>query len=121
MVNIKPQIYELLKTIPNTEVTYFFPQNFTKLPVISYYELSNTTAVKSDGKEYSSEIHIQVDAWTKTSSATSELAVQIDNLMISKGFYREMSMDLYEQTTKIHHKTMRYRGIVNNKTFQVTK
>jgi hypothetical protein len=121
MINIKPQILALLKTIPSVEVTYFFPESFAVLPAISYYELSNTTAQKSDGLEYLSEIHIQVDAWAKTSSGTSDLAVKIDDLMISKGFYREMAMDLYEQVTKIHHKTMRYKGVINNKTFQITK
>lgn len=120
MINIKPQILNLLKET-GTEVTYFFPQSFAKVPIISYYELSNRTLVKSDGVEYSSEIHIEVDVWAKSSSEVSDIAIKVDDLMLSKGFYRAMAMDLYDQETKIHHKTMRYRGVVNDKTFMVTR
>lgn len=119
MINIKPLILELLKQT-GVDVTFIFPQNTTKLPLISYYELSNIVAVKTDGKEYSSEIHLQMDIWGRTPSEVSEIVLQVDDLMSQICFVREMAVDLYE-SEKVHRKSMRFRGVVNNNTLFVTQ
>lgn len=119
MINIKPQIYELLSSIPDAAVSYFYPQSFATLPAISYYELSNVVKTKADGVEYSSDIQIQIDIYAKTPAEASELAGAVDALMAGKGFTRSLAMDLIDKT--MHHKTMRYRGVVCNTTFMVTR
>ncbi|MBR2744947.1 MAG: hypothetical protein IKE01_06625 [Clostridia bacterium] len=111
MNNLKPQIYNKLKEISNVEVSFFYPQKWTNLdtkPAISYYEINNSKASKADDGEYSSYIAIQVDVWTKSSSKCSELTILVNEKMEELGFERTLATDLFEQETKIFHKTMRF-------------
>lgn len=108
MINLKPQILKKLKEISDVEVSYFYPQNWAKLPVISYYEMDNSMASKADDEEYSSNIAVQVDIWAKGSSECSKLAIQVNKKMEGLEFERTLALDLFEQETKIYHKTMRF-------------
>lgn len=114
MKNLKPQIYNKLKEISNVEVSFFYPQKWTdidKTPAISYYEMDNSMASKADDEEYSSNIAIQIDIWAKSSSLCSNLAIEVNKKMEDLGFERMLALDLYEQETKIYHKTMRFEKI----------
>lgn len=108
MINLKPQILKKLKEISEVEVSYFYPQDWAKLPAISYYEMDNSMASKADDEEYSSNIAIQIDIWAKSSSQCSKLAVQVNEKMEDLEFERTLAVDLFEQETKIYHKTMRF-------------
>ncbi len=108
MINMKPQILKKLEEISDVEVSYFYPQNWAKLPAISYYEMDNSVASKADDEEYSSNIAIQIDIWAKSSSECSKFAVQINEKMEDLEFERTLALDLFEQETKIYHKTMRF-------------
>lgn len=108
MINLKPQILKKLKEISDTEVSYFYPQDWSKLPAISYYEMDNSMASKADDEEYSSNIAIQIDIWSKSSSQCSKLAIQVNEKMEDLEFERTLAVDLFEQETKIYHKTMRF-------------
>lgn len=108
MINMKPQILKKLEEISDVEVSYFYPQNWAKLPAISYYEMDNSVASKADDEEYSSNIAIQIDVWAKSSSECSKLAIQINEKMEDLEFERTLALDLFEQETKIYHKTMRF-------------
>lgn len=108
MINLKPQILKKLEEISDVEVSFFYPQNWAKLPAISYYEMDNSVASKADDEEYSSNIAIQIDVWAKSSSECSKLAVQINEKMEDLEFERTLALDLFEQETKIYHKTMRF-------------
>jgi hypothetical protein len=121
LINIKPQIFELLSSIQGVKTTYFHPESFTVLPAISYYELSNSTKVRTDNRERLAEIAIQIDIWARTSGETSTLAEQVDAKMASIGLVRAFSGDLYESKSKIHHKSMRFRGVINTDTLMVTQ
>lgn len=111
MKNLKPQILEKLEEISDVEVSYFYPQKWTNLdkkPAISYYEMDNSVSSGADVEEYSSNIAIQVDVWAKSSSKCSKLAIEVNSKMEELGFERTLATDLYEQETKIYHKTMRF-------------
>jgi len=111
MINLKPQILKKLEEISDVVVSYFYPQNWSNLdkrPAISYYEMDNSTSSKADDKEYSSNIAIQVDIWTKVSSKSSKLAIEVNNKMEELDFERTLAVDLFEDETKIYHKTMRF-------------
>lgn len=111
MINLKPQIYEKLQEISNAEVSYFYPQKWTNLdskPAISYYEMDNSMSSKADDEEYSSNIAIQIDIWAKSPSMCSSLAIEVNTKMEELEFERTLATDLYEQETKIYHKTMRF-------------
>lgn len=111
MINLKPQILKKLEEISNVEVSYFYPQKWNELnkkPVISYYEIDNSMSSKADDEEYSSNIAIQIDIWAKSSSQCSKLAIQVNEKMEDLEFERTLALDLFEQETKIYHKTMRF-------------
>lgn len=111
MKNLKPQILKKLKEISDVEVSYFYPQkwsNLKEIPAISYYEMDNSMSSKADDEEYSSNIAIQIDIWAKSSSKCSKLAIQVNEKMNELEFERTLAVDLFEQETKIYHKTMRF-------------
>ncbi|MDR0979505.1 MAG: hypothetical protein LBL91_06300 [Lachnospiraceae bacterium] len=111
MINLKPEILKKLKEITGVTVSYFYPQDWTGLPAISYYELDNSEADSADDDEYTSNIAIQVDIWAKSSSVCSSNAIQANTKMRELGFKRTLSLDLFENDTGIHHKTMRFEKI----------
>ncbi len=111
MINLKPQILKKLKEISDVEVSYFYPQNWAKLPAISYYEMDNSVASKAEDEEYSSNISIQIDIWAKSSSKCSELANLVNEKMEDLEFERRLALDLFENETKIYHKTMRFEKV----------
>jgi len=111
MINLKPQIFSKLKEISDVEVSYFYPQewkNLEKKPAISYYEMDNSMSSKADDEEYSSSIAIQIDIWAKSSSKCSKIAIEVNSKMEELEFERTLALDLFEQKTKIYHKTMRF-------------
>ena len=110
MINIKPLILAELEKL-NVPVFFFHPSDWSTLPCITYYEASNTSYIRTDDQEQLSEINIQIDIWSETPSKNSELALQVDEKMSSIGFVRQFSGDLINDN--IHHKTMRYRAIVD--------
>lgn len=117
MVNLKPQILQLLKTIEEAkQVSFYYPEEWSddKLPAISYYEAQNSTDIKTmDGVEHTSNIVFIFDIWAKNPGKNSTIAVELNKKLQEIGFTREMSIDLYETATKLHHKSMRYRAIVD--------
>ena len=111
MKNLKPQILKKLEEILDVEVSYYYPQkwsNLDKKPAISYYEMDNSVSSRADDEEYSSNITIQVDIWAKSSSKCSKLAIEVNSKMEDLEFERTLALDLFEQETKIYHKTMRF-------------
>lgn len=114
MINVKPYIYKALKETGYD--TYFhYPENFTKLPAISYYELDNSTRFKEDGEDKIAKITYAIDIWN--TGSTSDIVEAVDKKMMELGFSRTACADLYEAESKIHHKAIRYSGIITNKLF----
>lgn len=109
MINLKPQILKKLEEISDVEVSYFYPEKWTKSKkLISYYELDNSEASEADDEEYSSNIAIQVDIWCDTPSECSKLAIEVNTKMKDIGFHRTLCLDLHEKGAIKHHKTMRF-------------
>jgi hypothetical protein len=109
MINLKPQILKKLEEISNVEVSYFYPENWTKgKKIISYYELDNSEADNADDEEYSSNIAIQIDVWCDTPSECSKLAIEVNKKMKELEFKRTLCLDLHEEGAVKHHKTMRF-------------
>lgn len=109
MINLKPQVYEKLQEISDVEVSYFYPEKWTKgKKLISYYELDNSEADNADDEEYSSNIAMQVDIWCDTPSECSKLAIEVNKKMRELEFRRTLALDLHEEGAIKHHKTMRF-------------
>jgi len=84
-----------------------YPPNFTSLPLISYFEVSNNVSLSADNQEIAAGITYQIDLWGK--SSLTAYAQAVDSIMTGLEFARVACADLYETDTKIIHKAMQYR------------
>ena len=111
MQNIKSTVLTALQTATalSTLTGFYFqyPPDFTNLPLLSYFEVDNIGNLYADDQEIGSEIIFQVDLWGKTS--LSNYALAVNSAMVSLDFARIQSLDLYESSTKIYHKAMRFK------------
>lgn len=113
MYDIKPKINELLEGIVGEDnVSDSYPESFESLPYISFYELNNNDAYKIKEELYT-EISIQIDIWHNRSTGT--LARQVNDVMNSIGLKRDFARDIPDPSG-IKHKTMRFKGKINNRT-----
>lgn len=113
MYDIKPLINQKLSEIVGEDnVSDEFPDDFSNLPYITFYELNNSDPYKIKEELYT-EIVIQIDIWNNRS--TGELARKVNEAMNSIGLKREFARDVPEPSG-IKRKTMRFKGVINNKT-----
>lgn len=78
-------------------------------PYITYFEITNFEANHADDDELQSEIHIQVDVWSKGN--TEPISTEVNRIMKSLGFMRTGTKDEYERDTKVYHKILRFKLI----------
>lgn len=109
MYDIKPTINSLLEEIEGVTVSDSYPEDFNKLPHISFYEQDNQDSYKLS-KEVYTEIVIQIDIWHNRSTGT--LAQAVNEKMNSIGFRREFARDIPDPSIK--HKSMRFKGKIHN-------
>ena len=110
MINLRSSIYSAFSTasaLSAFTVRYQYPNDFTALPVISYFQVTNVGNLFGDDEEYGSNVMFQVDLWSKTPVTDSE--DDVNDVMTGLGFVRVYCTDLYENDTKIYHIAMRYR------------
>lgn len=107
MIDANRIVREILETIDGVTVTFYHPDKFNKLPVISYYELTTSTGMCFDNAEQAQRSYMQIDIWGKGGGECSRLAVKVDEAMQNNGWYRELSKDMPPEN-KVYHKTMRF-------------
>ena len=113
MKNIKTTVVSTLKAdttlkgLVSDRVIFMSLPDEPEFPCITYYEQNNSPALVGDGKELTSESVMVIDVWSKGS--TTAIAQAVDSVMTGLNFRREFSGDLYENDTKVYHKSMRYR------------
>lgn len=112
MINQKPTVYKKLHELEEEKVAKQVceegSQYWSKLPCVTYYELDNSESESADDEEYSSSLIIKADAWGKTSSEVSKLAMQVVAKMKELGYKRTLYLDVPDMSSKIKHKTMRF-------------
>lgn len=115
MIDLKPTIYSAFKNDSELSILIsdrvFFMQVPTTVkiedgPCITYYEQNNLPVYFADNQEQASELIFVVDVWSKGN--TTAIAQEVDRIMKSLGFVRAVAIDLYEQDTGVHHKSMRF-------------
>ncbi|MGF7046397.1 hypothetical protein J2T13_000873 [Paenibacillus sp. DS2015] len=79
----------------------------TALPYITFFELTNFNDKFVDNKAIDSEIHIQIDVWSKGS--TSKMAQEVNRTMEDLGYHRSGTASPYDTETKTYHKVLRYK------------
>lgn len=78
----------------------------TQYPRITFFEVVNADADSADDAVYSSRLIYQIDVWAKGNP--DPIAREVDRVMKSIGFSRNGGADLYENDTKVYHKSLRY-------------
>lgn len=111
MDSLQAEVYTALQGT-GYSVSYFFPQTSTPLPRISFYESNNHEYGQAEGREFVTEVEYTIDLWANTPEKTGEMAIAVDAKLAALRLRRTFSFDLYEQDTRIHHKNMRYRGLI---------
>jgi hypothetical protein len=91
---------------------YYYPEDWGRLPAISYYEIDNRPETMADDREYTTGVEYVVDIWAKRIDQMLGLAERVDRELTAIGLIRSFTTELYEPETKIRHKPMRYRGVI---------
>lgn len=110
MINQKPIVYKKLSELETENVAKQVceegNQDWSKLPCVTYMELQNEPSEDADDEEYSSALAIKADAWGKSSSEVSKLAMQVVAKMEELGYRRTLYLDVIDLNSKQKHKTM---------------
>ncbi len=109
MINVKPIIYEALKSVLNN-VNDCYPKEWVKFPIVQYIEEDNRVHTKTDDIEQLTYLRYKIDIWNKGS--TSETASAVDGVLSSLGFKRIFCCDAPDPSG-LKHKVMRYEGIID--------
>lgn len=108
MVDVNAELEESLKSL-SCALVYQRPDGFNALPVVSYYNLTESGSFAGDNEEFLQDGIIQLDIWAKLPSKCREIALEINNLLTEDGWIRQFSMDVPKQNgERAYHTTMRY-------------
>jgi len=112
MITLAETVRGLLESTGAT-VWYFHPQSWVRLPAVSWRESANREIAQADGREHLAELVYQVDVWSKSPADNAVLAAHIDALMTASRLRRDYSADLFETSTGLHHRSLRYRCVAD--------
>ena len=98
--------------VPATRIFFNFPASFKTLPVISYSENNNFNQDDDyqDNFAKSDNLLFQVDIWCAPNTSTTAIAQAVSNVMESKRFNRDASIDMVEPGSGYVHKVLRFSG-----------
>lgn len=112
MINQKPIVYKKLEELKTEgkadQVCEQGSQDWAKNKIVTYMELQNEPSDYGDDEEYSSALAIKADAYTKSSSETSKLAMEVVKKMKEIGYERTLYLDVNDLESNKKHKTMRF-------------
>ncbi len=106
MIDVNAEAEKTLSAL-QCKITYYYPEEFNDLPVVSFYNLTECPDFTSDNEEDIQSGCAVVDIWTDKPSQCGEISVQVNELMTAEDWHREFSRDLGKQNG-IYHKTMRF-------------
>lgn len=86
MVDLNKYVADLLRKIAPVELAN--SEENEKIPCIVLETYGNTTAAVINGREYLSDVYIQLDVYGCTPKETNQMAVKVSDIMTRKGFYR---------------------------------
>ena len=107
MVDVNRIVRDILNTIDDVKITFYHPEEFNKLPIISYYELTTNTGFSFDNAEQAQRSNVVIDVWGRSAADCSQIAINVDDAMQSEDWKREFSRDLPPEDG-IYHKNMRF-------------
>ncbi|MCD8391212.1 MAG: hypothetical protein LUD03_05190 [Firmicutes bacterium] len=112
MVDVNVEVGEILSAA-ECAVEYQYPTDFTKIPVITYYTLTEGMGMTADNDEIIQDASVQADIWCASAKECGALAVEVNSLMSAGGWNRQFSMDQKRADGEnVYHKTMRFNKSV---------
>lgn len=110
MIDINKTADEVLAPIreDGIRLCYQYPEDFEKLPAVSFYNLLTSEAFRTDNKEDAQLARIQIDIWALKKTQPGSIAVRINELMQNDGWSRELDRDLPKGENHVYHRTMRF-------------
>lgn len=82
--------------------------NAQEFPRITFFEMTNFDSSYADDKPIASELHYQIDIWTKGSY--SQIVSEVDKSLQAIGFIRSATgPELFEEPEMVYHKPLRYK------------
>lgn len=108
MRDLTPEVTAALKAVCS-HVYFFYPNSFTTTPLISFYDLGNTS---DDGMDNLTRVAFQIDCWDKTVAGCKALVAGVDTVIRGLGFRRSFSQSISDPSG-LRRQTMRFEGTYN--------
>lgn len=112
MRSLRDAVKELLAGVCS-QVFYFYPASWIRLPCVAWRESGNRELARAGGREYLTECTYTVDIWSDSPQANAEIADEIVMRMTSARLMRTYSADVFETGTRLHHRVLRFRAVVD--------
>ena len=93
------------------QVYYFYPASWVRLPCVAWRESGNRELARADGREHLTEVTYTIDIWSDSAERNHEMALRIHERMAAEHFMRTYSADIFEKSTRLHHRVLRYRAV----------
>ena len=113
MITLTARIAELLDGL-DAAVFYFYPQNWLRLPAVSWRESGNRELARADGQPHLAELTYAVDIWSESPAQNEALCAAIDGRMAAARLRRDYMADLFDARTGFHHRSLRYRCVADD-------
>lgn len=110
MISLAGDVCEALRGVC-AQVFYFYPASWVTLPCVAWRESGNRELSRADGGEYLAELTYTVDIWSDAPETNAAIAAEADMRMAAIGFMRAYSADVFETSTRLHHRVMRFRAV----------
>ncbi len=108
MLDINEELEKSLEGLGCTLV-YRQPEGFNDLPVVSYYNLTESGSFAYDNEEQMQDGTVVLDIWASVPKECAKIALEINGLMLDDGWIRQFSMDIPKQPgERAYHRTMKY-------------
>lgn len=107
MMDINLEVEKILSELSVRSV-YSTPLECGELPCVSYYMLTDKGSFYADNEEEIRDVSIQVDIWAREGYQCGTIAMDVNALMRTAGYYRELSMDIPKGDDGVYHRTMRF-------------
>lgn len=111
MIDINREVEKSLADI-DCKVEYYYPSKFNKLPVVSFYTVSESPDLVQDNEESIQKGTVVVDVWADEPIICGTTSVKVNEVMNADGWVREFSRDIPPEGD-VFHKTMRFSKIFN--------
>ena len=112
MIDFNAELKRVLSGL-SCPLEYQHPTGFNKLPVVSFYNLTECMGMVCDNDELIRDGAVQLDIWCAVPEECARIADEINALLSADGWGRQFSADIPKQPgERAYHKTMRYNKSV---------